>query len=59
MTTIKESQLNNKLKSSKSSSDSISEKRQKKADKKAPVNNKGLIGSAMTLSVVGLLNYMG
>lgn len=48
-----------KKRSSKSSPDSISNKRQRKIDKKPQNSNKGLIGSAMTLSVVGLLNYMG
>ena len=48
-----------KKKSSKSSPDSIRNKRQSKIEKKPQNSNKGLIGSAMTLSVVGLLNYMG
>lgn len=48
-------------------SESVKEKRDKKRQDKpsnshhhqATQSNKGLIGSAMTLSVVGLLNYMG
>ena len=46
-----------KKKSSKKA-DSVKEKREKKVETKQQ-SNKGLIGAAMTLSMVGMLNYMG
>ena len=39
--------------------ESVKEKRQRKIETKEKSSNKGLIGSAMTLSVVGMLNFMG